>query len=323
MSQETLPHLPPAPDVPGPVTPESLIPGAAPVSQPAFTRVPGYVPPPSSPQPRPIEDFSPTQPQKTEAQVKQELAKATQTEIPVLEESPVGLVYLPGGLVRDGELIVTAQVRELNGFDEERLSRLVMSDNPAVYVTDMLYLGVVDLGGVQPTKDDLRSLLIGDRDALWLGIRIASYGADVEYKLTCTECDAESKVFIDLNEDIPTKKLEDPMRLEYEVELRKGVAKVRLLDGFAQEKFSTNIGKKTQAEINTIMLAHSVLSINGIKTKGEDDVRYLSSQDRGTIMDFIIETQPGPQIGTEIEVHCATCNAFYPIVLSPPSLFRF
>jgi hypothetical protein len=261
----------------------------------------------------------------TTDQVAQEMARAGgPPEPPQLDEAPPGLVYLPGGLVRDGELVVTAVVRELNGFDEERLSRLLAADNPAVYVTEMLALAVEDLGGQAPAKEDLRSLLIGDRDALWLGIRIVTYGADVEYTLKCNECDETSVVTIDLNEDIPVRKLDDPLKRDYEVELRHGVAKVKLLDGVAQEKFSTALGKKTQAEINSIMLANSVLSINGIPTKGKEDaVRALSSQDRGTIMDFIIETQPGPQLGTEIEAHCSKCDAAYPIVLSPGALFRF
>lgn len=313
--------LPPAPDVPGPHTPEDFRPaGVSMRVAPGFEGAPapqeGTLPP----------DIGPA---KTTSQVEQEMNRASVTPVPTLDEAPSGLVYLPGGYLKNGETLITrATVRELNGFDEERLARLVMSDNPAIYVTELLSLGVETLGDEQPTKEDLRALLIGDRDALWLGIRIASYGSDVEYKLECVECVTDDKptmseVTIDLIDDIPVKRLEDPMKQTYEVELRNGVAKVKLLDGYAQEKSSADLGKKTQAEINTIMLANSVIEVNGIRTRGEDDVRRLSSKDRGTIMDFIVETQPGPQIGTEIEVHCAKCDAAYPIVLSPPSLFRF
>ena len=303
-----LPHLPPAPDVPGPFSADDLMPVGTPVVGPP-------------------EGIGPA---KTTAQVEQEMSKVAGMPEPELGEAPSGLVHLPGGWLRsDGELVRTAFVRELNGFDEERLSRLDRIENPATYITEMLVLGVEDLGGEKPTKDDIRSLLLGDRDALWLGIRIATYGPDVEYKLVCTECDTddkptESMVTIDLTEDVPVKELEDPQKQVYEVELRHGVAKVKLLDGYAQEKFSVNLGKKTQAEINTIMLANSVTEINGISTRGKEDaVRALSSQDRGTIMDFIVETQPGPELGSEIEVHCAKCDAEYPIILAPASLFRF
>ena len=314
-------RLPPAPDIPGPHSPEDFMPAGR-----TNTFVPQVTPVDTVPPPAPASDLPPVPLNAlTTDQVAQEMAKASgPAEPPTLDEAPPGLVYLPGGLVRDGELEVVAVVRELNGFDEERLSRLLAADNPAVYVTEMLSLAVEDIGGQKPSKEELRGLLIGDRDALWLGIRIVSYGADVEYTLTCAECDEKSTITIDLNDDIPVRKLEDPLKREYEVDLRNGVAKVKLLDGVAQEKYSTNLGKRTQAEINTIMLANSVLSINGLPTKGKEDaVRALSSQDRGTIMDFIIGTQPGPQMGTEIEAQCHKCDAKYPIVLSPGSLFRF
>ena len=305
-------HLPPAPDVPGPNRPEDFAPAVP----------PGLL--------SPAQELGLPEQPKTTDQVQREINKASQSPAPELEQTGSSLVYLPGGYLRDdGHLVMSAQVRELNGFDEERLSRLIMADNPAVYVTEMLTLGTEDLDGQKPTKDDIRNLLIGDRTALWLGIRIVTYGPTIEYTLTCVECETENKptvsiVEIDLNDDIPVKKLDDPTKQTYEVELRHGVAKVKLLDGFAQEKFSTNLGKKTQAEVNTIMLANSVTEINGIKTQGrEDAVRALSSQDRGTLMDFIAEKQPGPDLDAEIEAHCSKCNATYPIVLSPASMFRF
>jgi T4 bacteriophage base plate protein len=314
------PHLPPAPDIPGPNKPDDFMPvEIGPIN---YTKVGDFVPPPDIPGLM-APNGGPPPTAKSTSQVEAEMSAASKVPIPTMDDVS-GLVHLPGGWLRDGELVRTAIVRELNGYDEEKLSRLLSADNPATYVTEMLFLATEDLGGQKPSKDDLRSLLIGDRDALWLGIRIASYGPEVEYNLTCTECDAESAVFINLNEDIPIKELEDPYKQGYDVELRHGVARIKLLDGYAQEKTSEGLAKKTQAEINTIMLANSVTDINGIRTKGrEDAVRELSSQDRGTILDYIVDIQPGPQIGTEIEVHCAKCNAMYPIVLSPPSLFRF
>jgi hypothetical protein len=287
------PRLPPAPDIPGNVTPDQLM-----ASIPSDN--------------------------KSAPNVQAEVARATRTDMPVIEEAPLGTVHLPAGWISpEGLLVREAIVRELNGFDEERLSRLGMTENPAEYVTEMLALGVEDLGGERPSKDVLRELLIGDRDALWLGIRIATYGRELEYKLDCTQCENESVATIDLYDDVPVKEMDDPLKREFDVELRHGVAKLVLLNGFAQEKFSKNLGKKTQAEINTIMLANSVIAINDVRTKGEDSVRRLGSQDRATLMDFIVEHQPGPQLSEEIIVHCATCNAPFPIILSQASMFRF
>lgn len=254
------------------------------------------------------------------------IAKATATETPEMEEAPGVIVDLPAGYITpDGILVRHAQVRELNGYDEERLSRTDMMKNVASYITELLFLGVTDLGGEKPTKKMLQELLIGDRDALVLGIRQATYGNDVEFKLHCTACDSDSVVNVQIDEDVPVVFLDDPLVRRFEVALRRGgSATVHLLTGAAQEAFSEGIDKKTQAEINTVMLAKSVVAINGKPVGGrDDDVRRLSSADRLAITDFIAEHQPGPQLNKEIEVPCATCGAEYPVLLGLPNLFRF
>lgn len=242
---------------------------------------------------------------------------------PVLQEfGPLG-VELPGGYINlNNELVTSATVRELNGFDEERMSRTDRDKNGAVYITELLSLAVEELDGSKPSKDVIRKLLIGDRDALVLGIRKASYGSHLQFKLTCDACGNESDVDIDIDEDVPVKKLEDPHIRTYDVELRDGMASVALLNGAAAEAFSENITKRTTAEVNSIMLAKSVFSINGINTFGsEDAVRALSSADRATLVQFIWDKQPGPQFQA-IPVLCATCGEEYPITLGLSDLFR-
>lgn len=252
------------------------------------------------------------------------LASLESSQVPVIDPSPETTVELPGGLIFDGRLIQTATVRELNGWDEEKISRLDINKNMAVFVTELLMLGVEELAGGEPPKDMIRGLLMGDRDELLLGIRKASYGSEIEYKLTCSECEQESDIIVDIDEDIPRQKMVDPLTRVFDVPLRKGgVAHVQLLTGVAQEAFSENIGRKTQAEINTIMLAKSVLEINGVPTFGqEDEVRRLSAGDRAAVAKFLDEHRPGPQFNA-IDVPCATCGTKYPIFVGMPNLFRF
>lgn len=239
--------LPPPPDVkfpPGmPMPPGVVLPDVPPASAPALT---------------------------TE-QVGAEIAKATTSEPPTLRELDSTMVELPAGWLRtDGRLITTALVRELNGYDEERLARFDITKNGAAYVTELLALGVEDLGGEKPSKDTLRMLLIGDRDALVLGVRRATYGNDLEFKLSCTICEKESLVTIDLEDDIKVTRLEEPLVRTFDVVLRHGTATVALLNGAAQEAFSEGIGKKTSAEVNTVMLANSVVEINGVSVRGRE-----------------------------------------------------
>jgi hypothetical protein len=264
--------------------------------------------------------------QMTADAVGQVIEKATATPVPKMPDEGWTKVDLPAGYLTPEDLLVKeAFVRELNGYDEERLSRVDLGKNTAVYVTELLSLGVESLGGEKPSKDIIRRLLIGDREALVLGIRQATYGNEVDFKLSCAACEKDSSVIIFIDKDVPVTTLDDPLKREFDVPLRNGgTAKVRLLDGTAQEAFSEGLGKKTTPEINTIMLARSVIAVNGRPVMSrEDDVRQLSSADRSTLAQFIAEHQPGPQLNEGVEVPCATCGEKYPILLGLNNLFRF
>jgi hypothetical protein len=244
---------------------------------------------------------------------------------PELEELPDLTVMLPSGLVDGEDLIQHAIVRELNGFDEEKLSRLDMDKNPAIFTTKLLAMAVESIGSRTPNEETIRQLLMGDRDALVVGIRRATYGNLVPFKLTCSECEQLSQVDIELDKDIEVQIPEDPRKREFEVPLRRGaIAKIALINGAAQEAFSEGQSKKTQAEINSLILARTLISIDGVPTHGSEETsKRLSLADRDTLIDWIAQNQPGPQLQKEIRVHCATCDAEYPIFLGTLNLFRF
>jgi hypothetical protein len=261
----------------------------------------------------------------TTAEVGSAIAKATSAPPPTMEESGSVVVELPGGYIGPDKILVReARVRELTGFDEEKLARTDMMKNAAAYITEMLCLGVEELAGEKPSRKVIQSLLIGDRDALMLGIRQATYGDNVEFRLTCPVCDTENMINVVLSEDVPIIPMDDPLKREFEVPLRRGFATVRLLTGVAQEAFSADMSKKTTAEVTTVMLAKSVVAINGKPVGGRtEDVLRMSAADRQTVMDFLAEHQPGPQLNKEIPVPCATCGEEFQILLGIPNLFRW
>jgi hypothetical protein len=252
------------------------------------------------------------------------IATASKSEIPTIEDQESTTVELPAGWIApNGRLYQEAVVRELTGYDEEKLSRIDPNKNVAHYVTELLSLGVEMLGDQKPSKEILRDLVVGDRDALVLGIRRATYGNDVVLKLTCTECGEDSEVTVSVTDDIKVKPLEDPLQRLFPVKLKHGEAQITLMNGWMQENFGDAFVKKTKAEMDTRILQKCVVEINGIKVLENDDaVKRLSSADRATLIDAITEHQPGPQLG-EIEVPCATCGAEYPISLGLGNLFRF
>ena len=138
-------------------------------------------------------------------------------------------VELPGGYVNAaGEVIRTAEVRELTGKDEEIISK---TNNLGKAVLTILQLGTVKIGNEIATDKLLDELLIGDRDAILLGILKATFGNTVKIPVFA---DGEEKlVEVDINADIKTKILTDPVNdrvfivkgknVDYTVKLPNGV----------------------------------------------------------------------------------------------------
>ena len=94
-------------------------------------------------------------------------------EKPMLKEVEITppsdtIVTLPGGYITStGEVITEAEVRELNGKDEEAISKAI---NLGRALITILQRGTVKIGTETATETMLDQMLIGDRDQLLLGI---------------------------------------------------------------------------------------------------------------------------------------------------------
>lgn len=229
-------------------------------------------------------------------------------------------VSLPGGFInREGSLVKYAEVRELNGMDEEAIAK-AGSSSRALLV--MLQRGLVSVGSEQANKQDLDSLLSGDRDALLIGIRKITFGTEAEFSLTCPHCKTDLDVTVDLDEDIPYRELEDPINgriFEYESK-KSGIIRCALPNGSTQRKLMENTDK-TLAELNTILLAGCVLSVNGQTSLGASTVLKLGMADREALIQEIIKRNPGPRLG-EVSTHCEACGEEIPMPLALTDLFR-
>lgn len=102
------------------------------------------------------------------------------------------LAPLPRGLVGDeGSRVVDAMVRPLTGRDEEMLADADargFDGSMASTVTALLARCVVTLSGAGPPSTDvLRSLSVGDREALLLHLRRATLGDRIDCVATCAD----------------------------------------------------------------------------------------------------------------------------------------
>ena len=229
-------------------------------------------------------------------------------------------VALPGGFItRDGSLVKYAEVRELNGLDEEAIAK---SGSIGRALNVMLQRGLVSIGSEPVSKDDIEKLLSGDRDAILLGIRRATFGDTVEFTVRCPNCEEILDVTVDVSKDIPMRDLEDPIngrRFTYE-SAKAGNIEVSLPMGATQRKLMENTDKTT-AELNTILLAGCVASIGGVPSSGASSVLKLNMADRERIIQEIVKRTPGPRLG-EVSTTCEACGEDIPMPLSLADLFR-
>jgi hypothetical protein len=257
---------------------------------------------------------SPAAAEQANQEIKALLEDTTKVEPVRAALPPDDLVTLPGGLVKNGKVIKTAIVKELNGEDEESLARASQSMNTFHFFDRLLKCGVLQLGDIKEPEDALKDLLIGDRDSLILGIRKATYGEDIEISnWTCTSCGADAELSM-TTDDIPIKELVNPAEeTMFKVPLRKGgFAEVRLATGEDQIAALSN-KELTQAQVETIFLKRCVLRITDKQGREHSMQGYpslaleMSMPDRHKILNELRDRQPGPKYD-EVKYKCESCG---------------
>ncbi|MFI2616680.1 hypothetical protein [Streptomyces sp. NPDC018584] len=230
------------------------------------------------------------------------------------------LSTLPVGTDIDGKSVKDAEIRELNGADEEALDRV--SRNNIKFFDKLLQLGVVSLGGDAPTAEQLKALYVGDRDSLMLDIRIATFGPQMEMVgVRCPGCEALVDFTIDLS-TVERRGLPDG---PHTVELRNGrIATVSFPTGLDQEHVLDE-PDATTGEVNTRLLerclTHIDIPASGIRIPGSaDTARKLGIADRRKILMYLAENAPGPQT-MDLSVEHEDCGQEVPLPLTVADVF--
>ena len=227
-------------------------------------------------------------------------------------------VDLPGGYIsQDGTVVKTAEVRELNGSDEEAISK---AGSKAKALGVLLQRGLVKVGTEDATKEMLDSLLSGDRDAILIGIRKVTFGDELKAMVHCYSCNEDQETVVTLSEDVPVRSLDDLKGRSWVIDTKRGPVAIGLPNGLVQKKLMDN-ADKTAAEINTLLLSGCVISVNGTPSMGAHTVLSLGMTDRASIVDEIIENNPGPRLG-EVKKACKACGEDMSLPLSLLDLFQ-
>lgn len=231
-------------------------------------------------------------------------------------------VTLARGINRDGTWYRDAEVRELNGYDEEAIAAVGQSGDAYRVFDTLLMRGVVSVGGEPMSRKVAGELLIGDREALVLGIRRATFGPEIIFeRLPCTACGEPTDLTVPLDA-IPSVQLDDPDRVEYEVPLRHGETAVVRLPTGADQAAVFGI-KNNRAKQDSEILSRCVLRL--IRPDGTEvrrpPAQQLAWADRDKISRFLADTQPGPRLLDFTWTH-DRCGEEVPLPISLATLFR-
>ena len=228
-------------------------------------------------------------------------------------------VSLPGGFINQaGDLVKTAEVKELNGLDEEAIAK---AGTTGKALSVLLQRGLIKLGSEPVSASDLDTLLSGDRDAILIGVRKVTFGETINVPVSCQHCSNEDVAEVNLTDDVPVNTLKDPVEDRvWTVKTKKGEVTVALPNGIVQKKLMENFDK-TSAEINTLLLSGCIVSVDGAPSVGASTALSLSMADRSKIIEDIITKTPGPRLG-EVKKACKACGENMNIPLSLVDLFR-
>lgn len=242
-----------------------------------------------------------------------------QKEVNIISPSDTE-VTLPGGYITaTGEVVTDAEVRELNGSDEEAIAR---ASNVGKAILIILQRGVVRIGNQKADDKVLDQLLSGDRDMLILAIFKATFGKTSEQSVFCIGCGDIKSVTVDIDEDIKIKTLSDPINDRvFTVKGKKNIFTVQLPTGVTQKEMILN-SDKTAAELSTIMLENTVIKIDDSPVLSKLQVQNLGLVDRRKINEAINKRLAGPQFDA-VKVTCPDCEGEVSVPVNFGTLFQF
>ena len=237
---------------------------------------------------------------------------------------------LPGGLVDEqGAVHRQVELRSLSGHEELILANREGREVNAL-VTTLLSQCVRRLGDINPvSEEEMRNLLVADRQYLFLKLREATFGDQVQATIVCPNPNCGNKVDIDFSiADIPIKILADKgpcyqMRLSPEFGLVNDDGETytevvfRLPNGGDQEALAPLIDED-ESRAAQALLARCVQRFGPLENPGVQVIEQLAPQAKMEIEQQI--ELIAPALEPTMSGDCPECGA--PFVI-PFNLMKF
>ena len=190
-------------------------------------------------------------------------------------------------------------IRSMTAVEEDILTSRALMKNGRV-VSALLKSCIVD------KKIDVDKMLVGDRNAALIAIRITGYGPEYKVSVPCPECGEKSIQNIDLSR-LPIKRLPEnvsPIHLgsnEFEIALPFWKKKVifKLFTGEAEKDLIQTLESSRklgiQEELVTTRLKSQIVSIDGERDLGKlaTIIRSFPARDSRFLRNYIDKMTPG------------------------------
>lgn len=237
---------------------------------------------------------------------------------PVAYQVPTETVSLPSkGLVYPVESSLhqkdNVDVRCMTARDEDILtSRALIKKGTAM--STLISSCLMDKS-IDPDE-----LLVGDRNAILVALRVSGYGAKYEVRVECPECSHAFDHEFNLG-NLPLRNLgAEPVSpgqnlFRYELEMMKKTVEFRLMTGAAERELTLNAERKKKAvgpggvEDNiTSRLAAQIVSIGGETDRAQIArlVRDMPAGDSRDLRTYIAQIEPLVEMIGEID--CPACS---------------
>lgn len=231
-------------------------------------------------------------------------------------EIPIDAVPLPsGGKVYGAEhpLHNATQIeyRAMTARDEDILMSRALIKKGTV-ISELIKACLINPG------IDVGSLLIGDRNALMIAVRISGYGKEYSANWNCTSCEFKNEINFDLT-SLPIKSLElEPAYpgenlFKFKLPVSGKTVGFKFLTGKEEEDISQQMEMRKKKGIVaenfvTTRLLNSIVEFDGNRERGlvSKLVNYMPAKDSLELRKYMEEHEPG--VHMDVTFNCKSCD---------------
>ena len=249
----------------------------------------------------------PRMPSQTAAEkLKAEFGLDIPTELVPLPSA--GKIYPVGTSLHDQDVV---EIRPMTAREEDILTSRALIKKGTV-ISELIKACLIDRS-VNP-----QDLLVGDRNALMVAVRITGYGPEYMTEMECNECEAKGQHSFNLTE-LPIKRLEiDPVMkgtnaFEFLLPRTKKKVIFKFPTGRDEEEIlhmaekQKKLGLQSDSTVTT-SLQQAIISIDGVEDrfKIQNFIKLMPASDSLALRNYIRDNEPG--VTMKQETSCPSCG---------------